>query len=229
MKITAELTLKEWGDLAPSIGEVATAVAFIVGDWLIYGQNLFSMNGINDVRVNKVDQESYQRALERTRLDLSTLQNYAYVSRSIPYALRSERLSWEHHRLLAKLPDGDKQDWIDTCVAEEKAGRRMSTRRLRKSLSLGRIATDADLEPDDADGGIENHLQFINRLAVWWKRMKKENFLATSTREQRDAMLRDFAPITTLIGEIHHSIQEEDNPAQPFLPLFNQPSNSTHP
>ena len=220
MLITTDLSIEEWGDLAASIGEVATSVAFIVGDWLLYGHNLFSMNGINDVRVSKVDHPSYQRAIEATRLDLSTLQNYAYVSRSIPYSMRSERLSWEHHRLLAKLPDNDKQDWIDTCVAEEDAGRRMSTRRLRKSLCLGRVATDDDLEPDDADRGIENHLQFINRLSVWWKRMKKENFLATSTREQRDTMLRDFTPITALIKEINHSNQEEDTPVQPLMRLF---------
>ena len=220
MLITDDLSIDEWDELATSIGEVATSVAFIVCDWLLYGHNLFSMNGIKDVRVCKVDNPSYQRAIAKTRLDLSTLQNYAYVSRSIPYSMRSERLSWEHHRLLAKLPNNDRQDWIDTCAAEENAGRRMSTRRLRKSLCLGRVATDADLEPDDADRGIENHLTYVTRLAIWWKRMKKEDFLTTSTREQRDTMLRDFAPIAALINEINHSIQEEDNPAQPLLPLF---------
>ena len=229
MLITEDLTVEEWQELAVSIGEVASSIAFIVGDWLVYGQTLFAMNGINDVRVKKVDHQSYQKALDRTLLDLSTLQNYAYVSRSIPYSMRSERLSWEHHRLLAKLPDGDKQDWIDTCVAEEDAGRRMSTRRLRKSLNLGRVATDSDLEPDEADEGIINHIPFINRLSVWWKRMKKENFLATSTHEQRDALLRDFTPVTAMIAEISHFIREEDNPAQPLLPTFKQPSNPTHP
>jgi hypothetical protein len=214
MQITADLSIDEWGELAASIGEVATSVAFIVGDWLVYGQSLFGTDGYPD---KKVDHPSYQIAIKTTGLDLSTLQNYAYVSRSIPYSMRSERLSWEHHRLLAKLPDNDIQDWIDTCVAEEDAGRRMSTRRLRKSLNLGRVATDADLEPDDADRGIENHLTYVTRLAVWWKRMKKVDFLTTSTREQRDTMLRDFAPITALINEITHSIQEEDNPRQPLL------------
>ncbi len=82
-------------------------------------------------------------ALAATGLDLSTLQNYAYVSRSIPYSVRSERLSWEHHLLLAKLPDADMQGWIKACEAEEDAGRRVSTRRLRKSLVLGRVATVA--------------------------------------------------------------------------------------
>jgi hypothetical protein len=199
MQINGELSQEEWQELAASLGEVASSIAFIVGDWLVYGQSLFGTDGFPD---KKVDNRSYQIALAATGLDLSTLQNYAYVSRSIPYSLRSERLSWEHHRLLAKLPDGDKQGWIDACVAEVDAGRRMSTRRLRKSLSLGRVATDADLEPDDADQGIENHIPFINRLVVWWKHMRENQFLDTATAEQRAALKRDFSPITSIINEL---------------------------
>ena len=199
MQITEELTVEEWQDLAPSIGEVATSIAFIVGDWLVYGQGLFGTNGYPD---RKVDNHSYQIALSVTGLDLSTLQNYAYVSRSIPYSMRSERLSWEHHRLLAKLPDGDKQDWIDTCVAESDAGRRMSTRRLRKSLSLGRVATDADLEPDPADKGVENHIPFVNRLALWWRHMQEKRFLAGATYEQRQALKRDLEPVVNIYNQL---------------------------
>jgi len=199
MQITEELTVEEWQDLAPSIGEVATSIAFIVGDWLVYGQSLFGTNGYPD---RKVDQHSYQIAIAVTGLDLSTLQNYAYVSRSIPYSMRSERLSWEHHRLLAKLPDGDKQDWIDTCVAEADAGRRMSTRRLRKSLSLGRVATNADLEPDPADKGVENHIPFVNRLALWWRHMQEKRFLAGATYEQRQALKRDLEPVVNIYNQL---------------------------
>jgi len=149
-----------------------------------------------------VDNASYQLALAATGLDLSTLQNYAYVSRSLPYPLRSERLSWEHHRLVAKLPEGDQKDWIDACVAEENAGRRISTRRLRKSLNLGRIATDQDMEPDEADKGVDNHIPYVNRLSVWWKRMQAGGFLDTATQEQRDALRRDLEPIVTIYNQL---------------------------
>ena len=178
---------------------MASSIAFIVGDWLVYGQCLFGTNGFPD---KKVDHPSYQLALTATGLDLSTLQNYAYVSRSVPYALRNERLSWEHHRVLAKLPDGDKQGWIDACVAEVDAGRRMSTRRLRKSLSLGRIATAADLEPDESDQGIENHIPFVNRLVVWWKRMNDNRFLTNATAEQRAALKRDLEPVISIYNQL---------------------------
>jgi len=199
LQISDKLSVDEWQELATSIGEAASSIAFIVGDWLVYGQSLFGTDGDPD---RKVDHPSYQLALKATGLDLSTLQNYAYVSRNVPYSLRSERLSWEHHRLMAKLPDGDMQDWIEACVAEEDAGRRMSTRRLRKSLNLGRIATDKDLEPDDSDKGIDNHIPFVNRLSVWWKRMKANRFLDTATDEQREALKRDLEPIVTIYNQL---------------------------
>jgi len=199
MQITRELTFNEWSELATHIGRAARSVAFIIGDWLVYGQSLFGTDGFPD---KQVDPASYELAVAATGLDRSTLQNYAYVSRSVPYSLRTERLSWEHHRLLAKLPEADMQDWIDACVAEEDAGRRMSTRRLRKSLNLGRIATDKDLEPDESDKGIDNHIPFVNRLSVWWKRMRENRFLDTATDEQREALKRDLEPIVTIYNQL---------------------------
>lgn len=199
MRISDKLSVEEWQELATSIGEAASSIAFIVGDWLVYGQSLFGTQGDPD---RKVDHPSYQLALKATGLDLSTLQNYAYVSRNIPYSLRTERLSWEHHRVVAKLPEGEQKDWIEACVAEEDAGRRMSTRRLRKSLNLGRIATDKDLEPDDSDKGVENHIPFVNRLSVWWKRMQADRFLATATRDQREALKRDLEPVVSIYNQL---------------------------
>ena len=199
MRFNGNLSVEEWQDLAVSIGELATSIAFIVGDWLVYGQNLFGKDGYPD---KKVDHPSYQLALKATGLDLSTLQNYAYVSRSIPYSLRSEQLSWEHHRLLAKLPDADMQNWIRKCEDEEAAGHRMSTRRLRKSLALGRVATADDLLPDDSDNGQENHIPLVNRFCGWWRRLQTSRFLATATKEQRAAMKRDLEPIVNMYNQL---------------------------
>ena len=199
MRISSELSFEEWSELATSIGQAARSIGFIIGDWLVYGQSLFGTEGFADRRV---DSASYQLAINATGLDLSTLQNYAYVSRNMPFSLRSERLSWEHHRLVAKLPETEQQEWIEACLAEEDAGRRMSTRRLRKSLNLGRIATQNDLEPDDSDKGIENHIPFVNRLVVWWKRMQADRFLSEASDEQRAAIKRDLEPVITIYNQL---------------------------
>jgi len=199
LRIDAELTRDEWAELAQSIGQAARSLGFIIGDWLVYGQGLFGVDGFPD---RKVDDASYELAMAASGLDRSTLQNYAYVSRSIPYSVRTERLSWEHHRLLAKLPEDKQAGWIDVCIAEEDAGRRISTRRLRKSLALGRVATPADMEPDPADKGIENHIPFVNRLVGWWRRMQDDRFLDKATKEQREALKRDLEPVVSIYDQL---------------------------
>ena len=86
MRISSELSFEEWSELATSIGQAARSIGFIIGDWLVYGQSLFGTEGFADRRV---DAASYQVAINATGLDLSTLQNYAYVSRNMPFSLRS--------------------------------------------------------------------------------------------------------------------------------------------
>ncbi|MBP35634.1 MAG: hypothetical protein CMP31_08390, partial [Roseibacillus sp.] len=151
MEITSELSIDEWSQLAGPIGNASRSVAFIIGDWLIHGEKAF--RGKQNTSTSRIASKKYHLALANTGLDLTTLQNYAYVSRKVPLATRSEQLSWEHHKVLAKLPPLDQQVWIERCHEEMKAGNPISTRRLRKSISLGRLATPDDLEPDPADKG----------------------------------------------------------------------------
>ncbi len=78
----------------------------------------------------------------------------------------------------------------------------MSSRRLRKSLNLGRIATDKDLEPDESDRGIDNHIPFVNRLSAWWKRMRGNRFLDTSTDAQREVLKRNLEPVVEIYNQL---------------------------
>jgi hypothetical protein len=199
LQITDDLNIEEWRDLATSIGYVSNSIAFIVGDWLVYGQKSFGPDSGPDRRVAP---DVYQEALTATSLDLATLHNYAYVSRKVPYAMRNDRLSWEHHRILAKLRVSEQAEWICTCLAEMDAGRRMSTRRLRKSLSFGRVATPAELIPDESDRRIENHIPHVNRLARWWRHLQESRYLATSTKAQRETLCRDLEPIINIYNQL---------------------------
>ena len=200
MEITSELSIDEWSQLAGPIGNASRSVAFIIGDWLIHGQKAF--RGKQNTSPSRIASKKYHLALANTGLDLTTLQNYAYVSRKVPLATRSEQLSWEHHKVLAKLPPLDQQVWIERCHEEMKAGNPISTRRLRKSISLGRLATPDDLEPNPADRGIETHVPLVNRIVSWWHRLQDGNFLGEATPEQREALKRDLQPVIKIYEEL---------------------------
>jgi len=200
MEITSELSIDEWSQLAGPIGNASRSVAFIIGDWLIHGEKAFRVK--QNTSTSRIASKKYHLALANTGLDLTTLQNYAYVSRKVPLATRSEQLSWEHHKVLAKLPPLDQQVWIERCHEEMKAGNPISTRRLRKSISLGRLATPDDLEPNPADRGIETHVPLVNRIVSWWHRLQDGNFLGEATPEQREALKRDLRPVIKIYEEL---------------------------
>ncbi len=197
MEISGELGIDEWCQLASPIGNASRSVAFVIGDWLIHGEKTFEAERDN-TSTGRIASDKYHLALANTGLDLSTLQNYAYVSRKVPLATRSEQLSWEHHKVLAKLPPLDQQMWIERCHEELKAGNPVSTRRLRKSIALGRLATVDDLKPDPADRGIKNHIPFVNRLVTWWKHLQDKDYLDNATRQQREALKRDLQPVVEI-------------------------------
>jgi hypothetical protein len=116
--------------------------------------------------------------------------------------VRHELLSFEHHRALARLDEQEQRDWITTTIAENEAGRRMSVRRLRRSIEAGRVLAVAELQSDLADTGIVNHIPFVNRLVGWWGRMRASGWLKTATREQRAALKRDLQPIIDIADQL---------------------------
>lgn len=199
LRISGELSLEEWCELAEGIGSLASTVAFVVGDWLVYGEDNF---GAAAGPCRRVPSALYHEAVAATGLDLTTLHNYAYVARRVRREIRTDRLSWEHHKILAKLPPGRQTEWIATCIAEQEAGRWVSTRRLRKSLTIGRLATAADMEPANHDPADYDHVKLVQHICGWWKRLQTSDFLAHATREQRLAMKRDFAPIIRIFDLI---------------------------
>lgn len=204
LEISDDMTFEEWTQFAPHLGDAALALGFAIGDWLIYGERFAAQRplpGFENMPA-KVPHERYEAALLATRLDISTLHNFAYVARRVPRSLRHELLSFEHHRAIARLDEAKQKEWIATAIAENESGRRMSVRRLRRSIEAGRVLDASELQTDPADAGIVNHIPFVNRLVGWWSRMRTEGWLKTATKEQRAALKRDLQPIINIYSEL---------------------------
>lgn len=204
LEIADDLTFEEWKQFATRFGEATLALGFAIGDWLIYGERFAPQRALPGFAnmPTRVPTERYETALLATRLDRTTLHNFAYVARNVPRSVRHELLSFEHHRALARLHEDGQKQWIATVIAENEAGRRMSVRRLRRSIEAGRVLAAAELQADPADAGIVNHIPFVNRLVGWWSRMRAAGWLKTATREQRAALKRDLQPIVDIHAEL---------------------------
>jgi len=78
----------------------------------------------------------------------------------------------------------------------------ITTRPLRRSLNLGRLASPEELDRDGDDRGIANHIPLLNRLAVWWKRLRRDGRAESLTRYQKDALLADFQGVAAILDEL---------------------------
>jgi len=197
LSVHQDLSFDEWAALAPRLNEASRCVAFLIGDWLIYGETRFAKEGGKPSR--RVCGEDYERAISATGLDLSTLQSYAHVARKVQLATRHEALSWEHHKAVAKLKERDQVRWLR--IAAE-AGGAVSSRRLRKSINAGRLLSVAETKFDPADRGIPNHIPHINRLCAWWADMKKARWLERASEAQRARLKRDLMPVIKIFEQL---------------------------
>jgi hypothetical protein len=197
LKFDGSLDYDEWLAIAPQIGELAQSVGFVVGDWLVYGQDHFVSASQGKMPTAIVDD-----AVRITGIDRSTLLNYAYVSRKIPIRSRTATLSWEHHKVVAKLPPVEQREWLDAAAQSVSAGNPVSTRALRRSINSGRMLEPEETRQPETDKSIDNHIPWVNRLVGWWSRVKSSGWLDRATTSQRAALKRDLEPIVTIYSEL---------------------------
>ena len=92
---------------------------------------------------------------------------------------------------MAKLDEEQQQGWlqIDLDAADEQFAA-VPTRRLRKSITAGRLLTSEEMMIDPADRGRLNHIPFLNRLNAWRVQMKANSWLKRATRDQKENIVR---------------------------------------
>lgn len=211
LRFDTDLTFEEWSAMAPQIGTALKSMAFVIGDWMIYGEEKFAVQPYfasmaPDPRHVRVSSPNYEAAQAATGLDPATLKSYAYVSRRVPMSLRNNLLSWEHHKVVAKLATDKQAEWLATAAAAD-SGERISVRRLRASITSGRVLSPEELSVPPSEQGVTNHIPSINRLCGWWKQIGGTDWIKTRSREQVAALLRDFEPVLSIINQLNTSIK----------------------
>ena len=205
LTVHQDLSFDEWAGLASRLSEAQCGIAFVIGDWLVYGEKRFGRPRLHAKQTNpcrRVPPDAYERVVSATGLDRVTLHAYAHVARHVPRTMRHPQLSWEHHRAVAKLTEHKQQHWLALAARRQTAGEPVSTRRLRKSIIVGRLLKPEEMLPNPADQGRYNHLPFVNRLCTWWSWMRQQRWLEKATKAQRTALKRDLKPLV----DIYHQL-----------------------
>lgn len=92
--VSGDVPKEIWIEFGRGIQRVGAAMPWIIGDWLNYGENTYG--------------ETYTQAIEVTGLEYQTLTAMKWVSSSVEILVRTNNLTWQHHRMVAS-QESDKQ------------------------------------------------------------------------------------------------------------------------
>jgi hypothetical protein len=138
---TGDLERRDWLEAGKRIGEISRCSQWWVGDWLRYGTRRWG--------------DGYTEAAKITGYDPATLRNLAWVASRVSLSLRSDKLTWSHHALVAPLEPEEQRYWLELAGRE-----RMSVADLRIELRAAQrhdrnqMIAVADEAPVEVDGGL---------------------------------------------------------------------------
>lgn len=92
------LTYERWVELVSTLGALAKATPWAIGDALTYGEAAYG--------------EKYAQGAEAFGLEPGTLMTYAWVARSFQISRRREKLEWAHHREVAGRSVAEQEQWL---------------------------------------------------------------------------------------------------------------------
>ncbi len=99
------MTYKDWDDLGMVVCEARDFTAWVLGDWLLYGES-------------KWNSDEYAQAQALTGRSYGGLRNLRWVADRFPLHRRRETLTWSHHRAVAGIKDDAVQEeWLDRAEA----------------------------------------------------------------------------------------------------------------
>lgn len=205
LDVTQPLSLTEWRDIGRQFATAMRTVAFVIGDWLVYGEGRDGqMTLFADIpESDRVSKQHFHDAMRQTGLDITTLQHYAYVARHVPRSLRNEHVSWEYHRKVAKLRDDDeKRRWLALAAEMFLDGNPLTLLRFSRSIQAGRLMSAKELEAERADRGTENIHPYVNRIQAFFGRLRDSGWLRTAGEHKRAALKRDLQPIIDIYNQL---------------------------
>lgn len=126
-----DLGQAEWLATGRRLGAIGRCSQWWIGDWIRYGTSRWG--------------ERYAEAARVTGYDVASLRNMAWVASRFDLSLRSDKLTWSHHVLLAPLEPEEQARWLDRALRE-----RLSVADLRLEL---RAARRKGVKPSAASEG----------------------------------------------------------------------------
>lgn len=196
-RFDAKMDFHEWSINGRRLVELASGMNFWVGDWINFGLKSFCKK--ND-KGRFVPSDAYKLALQETGLEHDTLRNLAWVAVAVPASVRTERLSWAHHREVAALKIAQQRHWLQLAQGKDGA-ERWSVSQLRLAIRASQqVINDGDEKDPQVMRWAKPAEDLLRYLKQEDNQMPIENWSADRKRAMRTAL----EPVKQMVDRLWH-------------------------
>ena len=163
----------DWERLGQLLFRFDRSLQWLIGDWLLQGEDN--------------NWGRHEEIAAELGLQVKTLYDYRYVARHVDFSVRTELLSFGHHKLVAQLVPALQRRWLELAAAGDcdpasGESRPWTISRLRNELAAGLADAAREETP------FERNLRRIDREMT----RRKWNRLPAAVRRKRHAALHDI-------------------------------------
>jgi hypothetical protein len=94
-----------WSKRGREIAAKVNNACWEIGDWILEAEAKWG--------------DRYRDAAEITGLAEATLRQYAYVAKRYELSMRIDKLSFQHHQMVAAIPEEAAQEWLELAESEQ--------------------------------------------------------------------------------------------------------------
>lgn len=98
--IPADTTETQWTELGRALCRLGAAAQWLIGDWLAFGDRRWG--------------KTYEQVAELTGYEVQSLRDMVYVVTHV--SVRTDKLSFSHHKIVAGLAPEDQQAWLTRAI-----------------------------------------------------------------------------------------------------------------
>jgi len=125
--IPADTTEAQWTALGVMICKLGASVQWLIGDWLAFGDRRWG--------------KTYEQVAELTGYEVQSLRDMVYVASKV--SVRTDKLSFAHHKVVAGLAPEDQQAWLEWAM-ENGASSKMLLAAIREWRRPTPLSSGAD-------------------------------------------------------------------------------------
>jgi len=126
LELPSDMFVEDWIACGQVLGSVEGSVQWWLGDWWAYGEHAYGER-----------KALFEEGGPLEELDYNLVKNnYGYVSAHVERSVRSDLLSWFHHRHVAPLSPDEQRSWLARAL-EGDGGEPWSSNQLKAAIKQG--------------------------------------------------------------------------------------------